>query len=127
VIIVERKWRKMVAIIGNREGWSSLEVSMKLDVDKLVTKDDIIVSGGAEGVDSYAQLFAKKHGIPILIIYPDLKKPSPQRFYERNEWIAEISDIIIAFNLKNNNGKSGTMQTVNFARKLNKKVIVIEK
>jgi len=124
---LERKWRKMVAIIGNREGWSPLEVSMKLDVDKLVTKDDIIVSGGAEGVDSYAQLFAKKHGIPILIIYPDPKKPSPQRFYERNEWIAEISDIIIAFNLKNNNGKSGTMQTVNYARKLGKKVILIEK
>jgi len=115
----------LVAVVGNRIGWSFLEVSMKLDIDGLVTPNDIIVSGGAEGVDTYAQAYAKNHGIPMVILYPDPSIPSPRRFYERNQWIAEISDIVVAFNQKNR--KSGTLQTINYANKLNKKVIVVEK
>jgi predicted Rossmann fold nucleotide-binding protein DprA/Smf involved in DNA uptake len=76
-------------------------------------------------VDTFAQIYAKKNGIPILICYPDPKKPSPERFYERNKTIAKLSDTIIIFNHKNKSG--GTYNTMMQAKKLGKKIILFEK
>jgi predicted Rossmann fold nucleotide-binding protein DprA/Smf involved in DNA uptake len=117
--------QKAIGIVGNRYEWGLLEVLEKIHQTGIVTKDDVIVSGGAVGVDTFAQIYAKKNGIPILICYPDPKKASPQRFYERNGEIARISDIIIAFNIKNE--RSGTYNTITQARKLGKKIILFDK
>ena len=117
--------QKAIGIVGNRYGWKLSEVMEKISETNLVTTDDAIVSGGAMGVDTFAQIYAKKNGIPILICYPDPKKNSPQKFYDRNGTIARLSDILIAFNLKN--ARTGTYNTIEQKKKLEKKVIIFEK
>jgi predicted Rossmann fold nucleotide-binding protein DprA/Smf involved in DNA uptake len=77
------------------------------------------------GVDTFAQIYARENGIPILICYPDPKNSSPQKFYERNGTIARLSDILIAFNLKN--ARTGTYNTMMQAKKMGKKIILFEK
>lgn len=111
-----------ITIIGNREGWSYPFVKKKL-LELGVKKTDLIISGGAVGVDQYAQDFAKDIGVQIRIIYPDPDLPSPQRYFERNEKMAELCDKVIAFNLHE---KSGTQNTINHATKFGKEIIVIK-
>jgi predicted Rossmann fold nucleotide-binding protein DprA/Smf involved in DNA uptake len=120
---------RIIGIVGNRYGWGLMEVLEKLNkLDKEwlnITQKDIIVSGGALGVDTFAQIYAKKNGIPFLIIYPDPEKPSPDRFFERNKTIAEVSDVLIAFNHKGARG--GTYNTIRQFKKMKKKIIIYKK
>lgn len=110
------------AVIGNREGWDKQFV---MDVLKKqgITKRDTIVSGGAKGVDEYAEEFAKKLGCKIELYKPDFKIAHPYRYYQRNKKIAKNCDVMIAFNKKD---KSGTSQTIRFAEELGKEVRKID-
>jgi predicted Rossmann fold nucleotide-binding protein DprA/Smf involved in DNA uptake len=120
-----------IAVVGNRTGWSEEEVCRELikfflkeHAMPLYEKAEII-SGGAEGVDTFAQNFAKNHGMKITILYPNPSMPSPQRYYERNQDIVDMADAVIAF--QNNPHRSGTQSTINRARKKGIPVIVIDK
>jgi predicted Rossmann fold nucleotide-binding protein DprA/Smf involved in DNA uptake len=113
-----------IAVVGNREGWKYE------DIEKILLKDgvfttDVIISGGAKGVDTFAQEFAEKYGNKIIIIYPNPKLPSPRRYYERNEKIALECEFMFVFN-KGNNPKSGSFNAMNYAKKLGKEIKVIE-
>lgn len=110
-------------IVGNRKGWSKDYIFSQLKTFK-ITPNDIIVSGGAEGVDSYAQEFAKSIGCQMVIYYPRQDMPVPQRYFERNELIAKSAEILIAFDKGNNTSGSGTLNTINTAKKLEKLVKV---
>ena len=111
-----------IAIVGNRKGWSFDQVMNYLNRERVYCKADMIISGGANGVDGFAQQYAKLYGLPILIFYPFNDLPVPERFYKRNKKIAEECDLLIAFDKQD---FSGTSQTVRYARELNKEVIVI--
>lgn len=110
-----------IGVVGNREGWTYEYVRKQLLQYR--EKMDYIVSGGAEGVDTYAQDFAKELGIPILILYPKPEVPSPKRFFDRNLDIVINSDLIVAFDKGSSSG-SGTQNTINHARKLNKPFVI---
>jgi predicted Rossmann fold nucleotide-binding protein DprA/Smf involved in DNA uptake len=112
-----------IAVVGNRKGWTYKEIEENL-IKEYVNKSDVIITGGAEGVDNFAQEFAKKHGNKIIIIYPDLTKPSPERYYERNEKIALECEFMFVFN-RNNNPRSGSFNVMNQAKKLGKDVKVM--
>ncbi len=112
-----------IAVVGNRYGWNIQEIYDVLECN--ISKEDEIVSGGAIGVDTYANKFAEYLGIPITIFYPDNSKPSPKRYYDRNQDIVDYSDILIAF--QDNPHRSGTQSSINRARKKGIKVIVIKK
>lgn len=112
-----------IAIIGNRKGWT-YEFVRKTLKDQGVTKDDIIISGGAYGVDTFAQQYAKEIGAIIKIHYPDPTVASPQRYYQRNYNVVSDGDKVIAFN-KNNNPRSGTANALNYAKKISKPYVVI--
>ncbi len=111
-----------IAVVGNRTGWTYENVEKGMD--KIAHKDDTIISGGAEGVDTFAQEYAKKHGNRILIIYPDMTIPSPERYYERNGKIVDECDTMIVFN-KNNSPRSGSFNAMNQARRCYKNIILI--
>lgn len=111
-----------IGIVGNRTGWAYEEVKSHLNKYG-VYKTDIIISGGAEGVDTFAQMFAKEIGAKIVILYPDPQKPSPKRYYDRNYEIAKECDCLIAF--QKNPYKSGTQSTINTVKRLNKNAFVI--
>jgi len=112
---------KRIAIVGNRTGWKKSEVETVL-LRLLNSHDDIVISGGASGVDTYAIDFAKEIGLQTIVIKPDSKLPSPKRYFDRNYKIANLCDILVAFNKKR---ISGTKNTINHAKRLYKSVIVI--
>ncbi len=110
-----------VAIIGSRS-------LTDIDISKFIPKDTTeIISGGAHGIDTLAEKYADKNGIPKTIIKPDYKKYG--RYVaplKRNTVIVELADVVIAFW----DGKSrGTKFTVDLAKKSGKsvKIQVLEK
>jgi len=102
-----------IGIVGNRKGWSRLTIYKELDNLNL-SSNDIIVTGGAVGVDTYAMDYSKEKGIGLMVFYPDKSKPIPDRYYERNEKIVLFSDRVIAFNKEL---ISGTINTINWCYK----------
>jgi len=116
-----------VAIVGNREGWTFDEIRKRfLEVLKTcgVTANDTIISGGADGVDTFAQFIAKLFGMKILIIYPKIYERIPDRYFNRNLEIVKEADLIVAFNKAGK--QSGTLNTINNAKNLGKKLIIFE-
>jgi hypothetical protein len=109
--------KQKVAVVGNQYGWEYEDVNRvlkALDIDNEAT----IISGGAIGVDSYAQRYAQENGCSIIIHYPKPEIALPQRYFDRNKQIAQECDILIAFDKKS--GAAGTKNTVAEARKANK-------
>ena len=78
-----------IAIVGSRN----------VVVDNLknyLSIDDEIVSGGAKGVDSCAQDYARKHGLKLTEFLPDYQKYGRAAPIIRNKLIVEYSDKVIA-------------------------------
>ena len=115
-----------IGIVGNRHGWNyDIKWDILEVINELYSRHEVeIVSGGADGVDSLAQRFAKEYGLKMTTFYPDTSEPSPKRFYDRNKKIADYVDVLLAFNKVKK--RSGTQQTINFAKKRGIKVIVYE-
>ena len=121
-----------IAIIGSRS-WNNHDIFYKQVTNDLIdNKPTVIISGGAIGVDTMAEQYAREHNIPIQIIRPDYKNIEMNQKYgkdkwgkiaplERNKIIANECDMMIAFILDNS---SGTMFTIKEAQKLGKKVIM---
>ena len=110
-------------IVGNRLGWTRQFVFKKLQ-EYNITSKDIIISGGAEGIDTYAQEYAKKIGAQMIVLYPKPEEPSPDRYFNRNKEIAEMCDALIAFDKGSSSG-SGTLNTINHAKRLNKSIVIV--
>ena len=113
-------------IVGNRHGWDYPTIEKELNYLIELKKGDIVISGGASGVDTYAQEYAKKHGAEMNILYPDPTEPIPKRYFDRNKIIAERCDMLIAFDRGSQRG-SGTLNTINHAKKLDKPVMIVQR
>lgn len=111
----------IIGIVGNRKGWSRLTIYKKLDSLNL-SHTDTIVTGGAEGVDTYAMDYAKEKGVGLMVFYPDISKPIPERFFKRNKQIVLYSNKVIAFNKKT---VSGTQNTINWCNHYNTPIEII--
>lgn len=110
-------FKKVVAIIGSRS-------IVTLNLDRYIDKEYIskIVSGGANGVDTLAEKWARQHGIEVLIYKPQYEvyggKYAP---IQRDKDLVAASDIVIAFW----DGKSkGTKFTIDYARELGVPTVV---
>ena len=107
-----------VAVVGNRNGFTYEQVKSVLE--RLgIGKNDTIISGGAIGVDTFAQKYAEEVGAEMIICYPDSSKPIPTRYFERNKEIVDIAEKVVAFNKKPH---GGTTMTINYAKKQGKKL-----
>lgn len=81
-----------------------------------------IISGGAKGVDTCAADYAKAQGIPLLLFLPQYKLYGRAAPFIRNRAIVDEADMVLAFW----DGKSsGTKYTMDYARKLGKKVVLV--
>ncbi len=111
-----------VAIIGSRTftDYNYLESKLYPVKDRITC----IISGGAKGADKLSEMFANKYNIPIRIFKPDYDKYPPKIApIMRNTTIIEKCNIVIAFW----DGKSrGTLDAINKAKKLNKKIKIYE-
>ncbi len=83
---------------------------------------DLIISGGAKGVDRVAEQYADSHGIEKLIILPQYEKFGRAAPLKRNEEMVDLADTVLAIW----DGESrGTKYTLNYAKKKNKEIIEI--
>ena len=132
---------KKVGIVGSRRYLNKKKI--KEFVFGLMEKfgDDVeIVSGGCKfGADKYAKKFALEFDMKYVEFPPfheaynqhcilerdDYGKPySVSNYFRRNKQIAKYSDYVVAFipkGIKSN----GTMNTVEHATEMNKKVVII--
>ena len=82
-----------------------------------ITKDDEIVSGGARGVDTLAEIYAKNKGVSIKIFKPDWDKYGKSAGVIRNYEMAKYCDVGIVIH----NGSNGSMNMIKNLIKFNKK------
>lgn len=113
----------MVAVVGSRD-WNNYSL-FKLYLNRFREKIqiDMIISGGAAGVDSMAYQYAVENGITFVCHPPKPEDGYPAKFFRRNLRIVEQADCVLAFP----KGKSsGTRHSISLAKKLRKELYVIE-
>jgi hypothetical protein len=81
-----------------------------------------VVSGTAQCIDTYGEMWAKANDIPVRQFPADWDKYGKRAGYLRNEQMAEYGDGLIAIT----NGSPGTANMVSIARAKKIPVIVIE-
>ena len=130
-----------VAIVGSRRYENKRKI--KEFIFKLKNEygeKTIIVSGGAkQGADRYAKKYALElglqyeeyppfhevHNLYCTISANRYSKPySVKNFFARNKIIAGTSDMVVGF-IPEGVESNGTMSTIRYAEKLNKKTIII--
>ncbi len=83
---------------------------------------EIIISGGANGIDIIAEMYADKNKISKLILRPKYNIYGKAAPLKRNEQMVDIADeVLVIWDGKSN----GTRYTINYAKKKNKKVTVL--
>jgi hypothetical protein len=118
------KLYRKVAVVGSRvfNNWNQL----KIELDKILEEDDEIVSGGALGVDSMAQRYAKEKGHNIKIYYPKYARHGKPATFIRNKDIVEDSDLVLAFYAKGRFRVGGTANSAEWAERLGKELLEFE-
>lgn len=95
----------------------------KFDLTGYIPSDtDLIISGGAKGIDTLAEKFADDNGIEKLIVRPQYDLFGRAAPFKRNEQMVDMSDEVLAVW----DGRSrGTEYTLKYAKKKRKKITEI--
>ena len=111
----------VVAVVGSRTWTKQDRIFEYLDKLRASVTDLRLVSGACpEGPDHFAELWAKKRGVPIMLYPADWSKGRGEGF-RRNTLIIKDADVVIAFW----DGRSnGTLDSIQKGWKLGKKVLV---
>lgn len=111
-----------VAIIGSRDFKNKNMIENTLQ--SFLRENDIrcIISGGAKGADTMGVQWANRNNIPTIVFYPDFKKRK-RAYHFRNRQIVKECDVLIAFW---NGSSTGTKYTIDFARAMEREVIVVK-
>jgi hypothetical protein len=107
-----------VAVVGSR-GFSDYKL-LSETLDKI--KITLIVSGSAKGADTLGEQYAKENNIPTKIFPPDWEKHGKMAGFLRNTDIINEAELVVAFW---DNISKGTLDSINKAKKLDKKIIII--
>ena len=113
----------ILAIVGTRT-FSNYELFERIveesyDID-LISE---IISGGATGADTLAEIFANKFSIKLTVYKPDWDLYGKKAGYIRNKLIIENASNCIAFW---DNISKGTKLSIDIANQLKKPLIVIK-
>jgi len=111
-----------IAVVGSREGFTEDDVVNKLTLELEEMEDIMIISGGARGVDSWAEEFAIRNHINTTIFKPEWDKYGKGAGFIRNKLIVDNADKVIAFW----DGQSkGTKYSIDYAKSKGKEVKII--
>ena len=100
-----------VAIVGSRD-YPDLEAIDEYVAD--LNDDDVVVSGGAPGVDSRAAEAARKRGLEVVEYPAQWDVFGRSAGFRRNHTIVDNADRVVAFQ---HNKSRGTQHTIDIARK----------
>lgn len=84
----------IIAVIGSRNFSDYKLLESTLASIPAITQ---IVSGGAKGADSFAEIYAKQHQLPLVVLKPDWKQYGKGAGIVRNRKIIEAADMVVAF------------------------------
>lgn len=106
-----------ILIIGSRS-------ITNIDLSQYIPENvELIISGGAKGVDSLAEEYADKHKISKLIMYPQYERFRRGAPLKRNETMIELADYVLIFW----DGQSkGTKYSIDYSQKMGKEIKVVE-
>ena len=107
-----------VAVVGSRDypDWKAVR-----EYVESLPEGTTVVSGGARGVDSWAERAALACGLDTRIFPADWDQFGKRAGFMRNEMIVECADLVVAFW----DGQSkGTLHSINLAKRLGKPVEV---
>lgn len=108
-----------VAIVGSRNFADPQQVTNY--VNGLDADHDVVISGGARGVDTWAYIAAKKRDMRVIVLNADWDLHGKKAGYLRNADIVIAADRVVAFW----DGQSkGTLHSINLAKKAGKPVEV---
>lgn len=110
-----------IAIIGSRKV-GNINFAEEIAKHYQFGCDDIIISGGAKGIDTLAAEFAKTHKLGLIELCPDYEKKGRAAIFIRNRAIIDNSDLVIAFW---DGISKGTKYTLDYARKKGMPIKVI--
>lgn len=114
-----RRVTERIAIVGSRNYPSERRV--RTYVARLRDRDVVIVSGGAQGPDRWAENEAHLVGLPVEVYRPDWSTGRDAGL-KRNTTIVERSDRVVAFW----DGLSrGTLDTIRKAARAGKPVLIL--
>lgn len=100
-----------IGVIGSRN-FPRLELVKQVVMG--FTGDDVLVSGGAKGVDKTAEDYADKIKIKKEIYKPDFSLGyNPKQYHIRNKEIIENSDVVIIFWDKKSKGTLSSLKIIN--------------
>ena len=105
-----------VLVVGSR--------SIKdLDLSPYIPREaDLIISGGAQGIDALAELYADTHKISKWILRPNYATYGKAAPLRRNEQMVALADLVIVIW----DGKSkGTKYTIDYAKKQGKPLSLV--
>ena len=112
-----------LAIVGAREPEISYQ-DFKTKLEQAISgKFDVVVSGGAVGIDSYAKQYAIENNLQFLEHLPDYSKYGRKAPVVRNMFIVQEADMMIAFPSKNSRG---THDAVRKMLREGKHVIIVQ-
>lgn len=112
-----------LAIVGTRNPGVSYQEWEKLLLDQ-INPDEIqmVISGGAKGVDTFAKSFAGRHHKPYMGFAPQYSVYGRYAILKRNTQIAQEASDVIAFPSPDS---KGTLHTIREARRMKKQVTVV--
>jgi len=112
-----------LAVVGSRSLVPSRYIKWVLDIYRTQENLTEIVTGGAIGTDTVAEIYAKQHDIHLKIFYPKWTANGPRAGFIRNYDIWDYADEGIAFW----DGKSkGTAHSFRLAKKFGKTLLVFQ-
>lgn len=109
-----------IAVVGSRD-YPNLD-HVKEYITHVFSPEDILVSGGAIGVDTTANVTCFNLGIKRIIFLPNWTQFGKQAGFIRNKLIVKECDRLVAFW---HNKSRGTEHSINEALKANKSVTII--
>jgi len=117
-----------LGIIGSRSRNTLNDKKLLMEKIKELNPSILISGGCKKGADKFAEELSVETNIPITVFLPNIEKnmkyfETVKEYYKRNKKIANESDIILA--CVSSNRKGGTENTIKYAKKLGKKIIMI--
>ena len=94
------------------------------DLSPYIPKDtELIILGGAGGIDTLAEQYADKMKISKLVLYPNYNRYKKGAPLKRNEQMVNICDSVLVIW---DGTSSGTKHTIDYAKKIAKPIEIVQ-